>query len=122
MRIDHLMTSVLLTNDEERLGALAAHLAPDVVYVSPWAVVDGPAGLSDAFERLRRADREPASLRRTSAVDSHHNYFRFTWERVERGAVVMSGWIFGSLDESGAIERIVAFEGLDPGPSSEVEH
>ena len=27
----------------------------------------------------------------------------------------MSGWIFGSLDESGAIDRIVAFEGLEPG-------
>jgi hypothetical protein len=27
----------------------------------------------------------------------------------------MSGWAFGSLDESGAIDRIVAFEGLEPG-------
>jgi hypothetical protein len=34
---------------------------------------------------------------------------------VERGAVVMSGLAFGSLDESGAIDRIVAFEGLEPG-------
>ena len=90
-------------------------MAPDVVYVEPRAVFDGPAGLSEAFERLRRADRQPAALRRTSAVDQHHGYFRFTWERVERGTVVMSGWIFGSLDESGAIDRIVAFEGLEPG-------
>ena len=116
-RIDHLMTSVLLVDDEARLEALAGHLAADVVYVSPWAVVDGPAGVSDAFGRLRRLDRQPASLRRTSAVDSHHHYFRFTWERVERGAVAMSGWAFGSLDESEAIDRIVAFEGLEPGES-----
>jgi hypothetical protein len=47
-------------------------------------------------------------------VEQHHGYFRFTWERVERGAVVMSGLAFGSLDESGAIDRIVAFEGLVP--------
>jgi hypothetical protein len=117
MRIDHLMTSVVLPDDQARLDALAAHVAPDVVYVSPRAVFDGPTGLSEAFERLRRADRQPASLRRTSAVDSHHHYFRFRWERVERGAVVMSGWIFGSLDESEVIDRIVAFEGLEPGPS-----
>jgi hypothetical protein len=117
VRIDHLMTSVVLTDDQARLDVLAAHVAPDVVYVSPRAVFDGPAGLSEAFERLRRADRQPASLRRTSAVDSHHHYFRFRWQRVERGAVVMSGWIFGSLDESDAIDRIVAFEGLEPGPS-----
>ncbi len=118
-QIDHLMTFVVLSNDETRLAALAAHLAPDVVYVSPRAVFDGPAGLSEAFERLRRADRQPASLRRTSPVDLHHHYFRFTWERVERGTVVMSGWIFGSLDESKAIDRIVAFEGLEPVQSSE---
>jgi len=117
LRIDHLMTSVVLPDDEARLDALGAHVAHDVVYVSPRAVFDGPTGLSEAFERLRRADRQPAWLRRTSAVDSHHHYFRFSWERVERGTAVMSGWIFGSLDESGTIDRIVAFEGLEPGPS-----
>jgi hypothetical protein len=117
VRIDHLMTSVVLPDDEARLAALASHVAPDVVYVSPRAVFDGPAGLSEAFGRLRHADRQPAGLRRTSPVDAHHHYFRFTWERVERGTVVMSGWIFGSLDESEAIDRIVAFEGLEPVPS-----
>lgn len=110
------MTSVMLDDADARLDGLAAHVAPDVVYVSPWAVFDGPSGLSEAFGRLRRADRQPASLRRTSAVDSHHGYFRFTWERVERGVAVMSGLIFGSIDESGAIDRIVAFQGLEPGP------
>jgi hypothetical protein len=121
VRIDHLMASIVLADDDARLDALSAHLAPDVVYVSPRGVFDGAAGLSEAFERLRRADRQPASLRRTSAVDSHHHYFRFSWERVEHGAVVMSGWTFGSLDESEAIDRIVAFEGLEPGPP-EGEH
>jgi hypothetical protein len=119
VRIDHLMSFVVLPDDEARLAGLAAHLAPDVVYVSPRAVFDGPAGLSEAFDRLRRADRQPASLRRTSPVDLHHHYFRLTWERVERDTVVMSGWIFGSLDESEAIDRIVAFEGLEPGQSPE---
>jgi hypothetical protein len=114
VRIDHLMSTVLLSDSVARLDGLAAHVASDVVYVSPSAVFDGPSGLSEAFERLRRADRQPASLRRTSAVDCHHGYFRFSWERVERGEVVVSGWIFGSLDESGAIDRIVAFEGLEP--------
>ena len=110
------MTTVALPDAQARLDGIAAHVAPDVVYVGPWAVFDGPTGLSEAFERLRRADRQPASLRRTSAVDGHHGYFRFSWERLERGEVVMSGWIFGSLDETGAIDRFVVFEGLDPGP------
>jgi hypothetical protein len=111
-RVDHLMAAAVLADAGTRLEAVGAHVAQDVVYVSPEAVFDGPAGLSEAFERLRRRDRQPAALRRTSVVDQHHGYFRFTWDRVERGAVVMSGWIFGSLDESGAIDRIVAFEGL----------
>jgi hypothetical protein len=119
VRIDHLMSSVVLRDDEARLDIVMAHVAPDVVYVGPWAVFDGPVGLSEAFERLRRADRQPASLRRTSAVDCHHHYFRFSWERLERGAVVVSGWIFGSLDESGAIDRFVVFEGLEPGQSDD---
>jgi hypothetical protein len=114
-RIDHLMTAVLQSDAGARLEGLSAHMASDVVYVSPEAVFDGLAGLSEAFERLRRGDRQPAALRRTSVVDQHHRYFRFTWDRVERSAVVMSGWIFGSLNESGAISRIVAFEGLEPG-------
>ncbi|HEY1444943.1 MAG TPA: hypothetical protein VGF51_08580 [Acidimicrobiales bacterium] len=118
-RIDHLMTSIVLRDDEDRLDGVMAHVAPDVVYVGPWAVFDGPVGLSEAFERLRRADRQPASLRRTSGVDCHHHYFRFSWERLERGAVVVSGWIFGSLDESGAIDRFVVFEGLEPGQSGD---
>jgi hypothetical protein len=114
-RVDHVMAVVVLPDAGARLEGLGTHVAPDVVYVSPEAVFDGLAGLSEAFDRLRRADRQPAALRRTSVVDRHHGYFRFTWDRVERGAVVMSGWIFGSLDESGAINRIVAFEGLEPG-------
>ena len=117
LRIDHLMTSVALPDEAARLDGIAAHVAPDLVYVGPWAVFDGPGGLSEAFERLRRPDRQPASLRRTSAVDCHHGYFRFSWERVERGEVVVSGWIFGSLDETGAIDRIVVFEGLEVGPA-----
>jgi hypothetical protein len=114
-RIDHLMSAVVLSDRQERLDGVAAQVATDVVYVSPSAVFDGAGGLGEAFERLRSPGRQPAALRRTSAVEQHHGYFRFVWERVERGAVVMSGWAFGSLDESGAIDRIVAFEGLVPG-------
>lgn len=108
------MTAVVRTDPEARLAAQAAHVAPDVVDVRASAVFDGPAGLSEAFERLRRPNRPPAALRRTGPLGQHHGSFRFTWERVERGAAVMSGWAFGSLDESGAIDRIVAFEGLEP--------
>lgn len=54
-------------------------------------------------------------MRRTSAVDLHHGYFRFTWQRVERAVTAMEGWGFGSLDDAGAMRRVVALEGLVPG-------
>jgi hypothetical protein len=114
-RIDRMMSAVLVDDSEERLDQLRLHVADDFVYVSPEAVFGGAEGLSEAFERLRHDEWRPAALRRTSGVDQHHGYFRFTWERVERGAVAMSGWCFGSVDESGALRRVVAFEGLAPG-------
>jgi hypothetical protein len=114
-RIDHLMEAVFKEDDDARLETLARHLAPDFVYVSSEAVFEGPAGLSDAFGLYRRADRRPVTLQRTSGVDLHHCYFRYTWQRVERGVTAMEGWSFGSLDDRGAIERVVTFEGLVPG-------
>ncbi len=71
-------------------------------------------GLSDAFAGYRHEEWRHAALRRTSPVDLHHGYFRFTWARLERGATVMEGWGFGSLDEAGLVRRVVVFEGLEP--------
>jgi hypothetical protein len=114
-RIDHLMAGVFVADDGERMETLTRHVAPDLVYVSPEAVFEGPPGLSDAFARYRNEREWRTSLRRTSPVDLHHGYFRYTWERMERGATAMEGWSFGSLDETGAICRVVTFEGLVPG-------
>jgi hypothetical protein len=115
VRIDHLMEAVFVADDGERMESLARHVAPDFVYVSPEAVFEGPAGLSEAFARFRHDDRRRTTLRRTSRVDLHHGYFRYTWERVERDATAMEGWSFGWLDQAGSICRVVAFEGLVPG-------
>ena len=114
-RIDHLMEAVFVDDDGERLARLTEHVAPDFVYVSPEAVFDGAVGLSDAFARFRRGPWRGTTLRRTSDVDMHHGYFRYTWQRMERGTVRVEGWSFGSVDETGAIDRVVAFEGLVPG-------
>lgn len=108
-----------MTDDRDRLDRLAEHLAPDFVYVSPEAVFDGAEGLSEAFARYRHESWRGTRLRRTGALEMHHGYFRFSWERVEEGTVAMEGWSFGSVDESGAIDRVVAFEGLVPGGATE---
>jgi hypothetical protein len=114
-RIDQLMVAVFVADDRGRMDVVTRHLAPDFVYVSPEAVFEGPGGLSDAFARFRAEGWWQTGLRRTSPVDLHHGYFRYAWERVERGATVLEGWSLGHLDDSGAICRIVTFEGLVPG-------
>jgi hypothetical protein len=114
-RIDQVMVAVFVADEAERMQALTRHVAPDLIYVSPEAVFEGPQGLSDAFSRYRNEAWWQTGLRRTSPIDLHHSYFRFTWERVERGAMAMAGWSFGCLDDVGAISRVVTFEGLVPG-------
>jgi hypothetical protein len=117
-RIDQLMMAVMNHQDRERLETLAHHLAPGFVYLSPQAVVEGAEGLSEAFSRFRHDETGTTSLRRTSDVDVHHAYFRYSWERRERGRVAMEGWSFGWMDPQGLVARIVSFDGLVPGHPS----
>jgi len=114
-RIDHLMTAVFVADDTDRLQPLTRHLPSDFVYVSPQAVFEGAAGLSETFARLRHEPHWHTSRRRTSPVDLHHGYFRYSWARSERGVTALEGWSFGSLDTEGSISRVVTFEGLVPG-------
>lgn len=109
------MVEVLAADEQERLEALRTRLAPDFVYVGPDAVFDGAEGLSEAFARYRHDRSLGAVLRRTSPVDQHHGWFRCTWARMERGQTAVEGWAVGSLDDAGAIRRLVVFEGLQPG-------
>jgi hypothetical protein len=111
-RIDLVMAAVFLSDETERMEQLEEHLALDFVYVSPSAVVDGPLGLSDAFVHYRHDEWRHTSLRRTSIVDLHHAFFRYSWQRIENGATAMEGWSFGNLNNHDLISRIVSFDGL----------
>jgi hypothetical protein len=113
-RIDHLMAAVFVADDTARRAQVAEHVAPDFVYVGPDGVYDSAAGLDEAFAAYRRPGHV-TTLRRTSPVEVHHGWFRFTWQRVEDGVRAMEGWAFGALDEHGTIRRVVVFEGLVPG-------
>jgi len=108
------MMAVLIADERERIERLAEHLAPDFVFVNPRAVFEGAQGLSDAYSRFRHDGRLRASLRRSSDVDMHHAHFRYAWENLEAGRIVMEGWCFGWVDAEGRISRIVSFN--DPVP------
>ena len=59
------MIAVFMTDDRERSLNWPQHLAPDFVYISPSAVVEGAEGLSDAFSHYRQDTRRRTTLRRT---------------------------------------------------------
>ncbi len=109
------MRDVFILDERERIPKLAEHLAPDFVFVSPSAVVEGAQGLSDAYSTYRHDEWLRVTLRRTSALDMHHAHFRFAWERMELGKTASSGWSFGWVDATGKISRIVSFN--DPAPT-----
>ncbi len=108
------MMDVLTPDERERIPKLAEHLAPDFVFVSPSAVVEGAQGLSDAYSTYRHNEWLRTTLRRTSAIDMRHAHFRFAWERLELGKTASSGWCFGWVDTAGKLSRIVSFN--DPIP------
>jgi hypothetical protein len=114
-RIDQLMLDVFVPDERERIPRLEEHLAPDFVFVSPTAVLEGAQGLSDAYSTYRHDEWRRVVLRRTSEVDTHHAHFRFAWERLEQGKAVTWGWSFGWVDAAGRISRIVSFN--DPVPA-----
>jgi len=109
------MLDVFILDDRERVPKLSEHVAPDFVFISPSAVVEGPEGLNDAYSTYRHVEWLQVALRRTTEVDMHHAHFRFAWERLERGRVVNTGWSFGWVDAAGKISRIVSFN--DPVPT-----
>jgi hypothetical protein len=111
-RIDYVMAGILISDEHERMEVLERHLTFDFVFVAPQVVVDGPLGLSDAFVPYRHDDWRHISVRRTSSIDQHHAFFRYTWERIENGAVSMEGVCFGTLNDQGLISRLVSFDGL----------
>jgi hypothetical protein len=117
-RIDQLMVAVFIFSDRERLEKLAENMAPDFVSISPQTVVEGPDGLSEAFSHFRHDARHPTILHRTSDVDVHHAYFRYSWQRTEHDEIPVEGWSFGWMNATGLISRIVSFDGLVPGRPS----
>ena len=57
-------------------------------------------------------------FRRTTEVDSHHDFIRFGWElRAEDGSVIVAGIDAGVMSADGRLARIVGFFGaLTPLP------
>jgi hypothetical protein len=69
---------------------------------------DGIAALGDIVQ----AHYAGHTFRRTSAVDAHHGFARYSWDLVTpSGAVAISGLDVVQVDDDGRLVRIVGFFG-----------
>jgi SnoaL-like domain len=79
--------------------------------VDPPVAAEGHDGISEMAASLQQqfADHR---FRRVSAIDAHHDQFRFAWELVgPDGTVAVSGMDVGELAEDGRLRRITGFFG-----------
>jgi hypothetical protein len=93
--------------------------AADGRLVDPPLAAEGHAGISDMAAAVQEqfADHR---FRRVSAIDGHHDQFRFAWELVgPDGTVAVSGLDVGELAGDGRLRRITGFFGDLPARDDE---
>jgi hypothetical protein len=96
---------------------LDAALSPDVHFVDPDNDIRG----IDAFEEMVRAlrTRLPEMVcARESAVDGHHDRYRYEWSVSVGGTVLMPGFDVTTLDEQGRVVQVDGFFGPLPALAS----
>ncbi|MGL4575152.1 MAG: nuclear transport factor 2 family protein [Burkholderiaceae bacterium] len=94
-------------------GHLEAALTPDVTFIDPTIETHG----LDEFEKNVRDFRTKypqASIRRASAIDSHHNLHRYSWEITVEGKVFLVGYDVAETVEDGKVCRVLGFFGPLP--------
>lgn len=101
--------------DMSRVRAhLDAALAPDVVFIDPTIITQGIAEFEKNVREFR-AKYPDAVLRRTSAVDSHHDLHRYSWEMSIHSKVFLVGFDVTETDQHYKVKRVLGFFGpLNP--------
>ena len=99
-------------------GHLVTAVTDDVEWNDPRDSFVGRAALSEAIRSLRTSKPE-YRFTVASEIDHHHDRFRYRWDMVSRGRVLMEGVdIVTTEPETGLIRRVDGFFG-EPSPIRE---
>jgi hypothetical protein len=99
------------TDATTRAALIANAWADDAQLVDPPAAGAGADGISGIADALH-AQFPGHQFRRASAIDAHHDAFRFAWELVAPdGTVALSGLDVGLTAPDGRLARITGFFG-----------
>lgn len=99
-------------------GHLEASVTDDFIFCDPIHFHQGHDAL-EANVRQFRADHATAGFVVASGVDTHHNRFRYRWDLVKNGRVLVRGLDVATLGNNGLIERIDGFFGNLPPVASD---
>ncbi len=111
--LDHMLAAWNEPDPTEVRSHLEQALAPDVDFIDPSIVTHG----IDEFEanvHAVQASIPGAVYARTSAVDSHHGLYRYTWQISRAGETVMTGFDVTEVDNNGKVTRVLGFFGPLP--------
>ena len=101
-------------DDAKRRALLEQSFADDATYTDPQSHAEGREELSALIGGFQ-SQVNGAMIAATSAVDVHHEKFRFTWAmRAADGSTMMEGIDFGEFAPDGRIKKIVGFFGPAP--------
>jgi hypothetical protein len=97
-----------------RAALIAQSWAPDGQLTDPPIDGSGRAGITEMMSALH-THYAGHQFRRTSGIDTHHTFARFSWELVAPdGSVAISGLDVAELDASGLLARVTGFFGALP--------
>jgi hypothetical protein len=99
------------TDEESRDQLIRGAWTEDGRLIDPPAAAAGRSEISEMAATLQ-AQFPGHRFRRSSAVDEHHNFFRFSWNLVgPDDTVALSGLDVGEVSDGGVIVRITGFFG-----------
>ena len=103
-------------DDEKRAELLKTAWAENGIYSDPSAhVVGRQALIKHIGQALASPQFQGASLSPGSAVDIHHQVFRFEWKMSDAsGKTLIKGMDYGEFNEQGQITKIIGFFGPFP--------
>ena len=91
-------------------GHLDQAVSEDVLFVDPLHNHVGRDAL-EANVRTLRTDKPEYFFAMASEFDGHHDRYRYRWDLVKKGRVLIKGFDVTTLNADGMIERIDGFFG-----------
>ena len=110
---DHMLAAWNEADPAKIRGHLDRSLSPSIRFVDPSIDLTGV----DAFEaNVHEVQKNipGAVYSRTSAVDSQHNFYRYSWAIHQEGKLLLPGFDVAEVDDDGRVVCVIGFFGELP--------